>query len=128
MRFFIVEKLFLVKVIFEGLGGNFNIEKKNGYFEYGFDVVIWCYGYMLEFYDLQDYDDKYFNWCYSDLFIKVVYLLKYKIKFELEVQICIILFFIDKVDSIVYLGDFDDEGCLLVDEILGYVGNKKFVQ
>jgi DNA topoisomerase-3 len=35
---------------------------------------------------------------------------------------------IDKADSIVHSGDPDDEGCLLVDEILGYAGNKKPVQ
>ncbi|MDV5604019.1 hypothetical protein QM076_26700 [Klebsiella pneumoniae] len=50
--------------------------------------------------------------------------LKYKIKPESEAQTRIILSLIDKADSIVHSGDPDDEGCLLVDEILGYAGNK----
>ncbi|HGR4409192.1 TPA: DNA topoisomerase III, partial [Klebsiella pneumoniae] len=56
MRLFIAEKPSLAKAIFEGLGGNPNTEKKNGYFEHGSDVVTWCYGHMLELYDPQDYD------------------------------------------------------------------------
>ncbi len=83
---------------------------------------------MLELYDPQDYDDKYSNWRYSDLPIKAVYPPKYKIKPESEAQTRIILSLIDKADSIVHSGDPDDEGCLLVDEILGYAGNKKPVQ
>jgi DNA topoisomerase IA len=51
MRLFIAEKPSLAKAIFEGLGGNPNTEKKNGYFEHGSDVVTWCYGHMLELYD-----------------------------------------------------------------------------
>ncbi len=39
MRLFIAEKPSLAKAIFEGLGGNPNTEKKNGYFEHGSDVV-----------------------------------------------------------------------------------------
>ncbi|MEN1966434.1 toprim domain-containing protein [Escherichia coli] len=128
MRLFIAEKPSLAKAIFEGLGGNPNTEKKNGYFEHGSDVVTWCYGHMLELYDPQDYDDKYSNWRYSDLPIKAVYPPKYKIKPESEAQTRIILSLIDKADSIVHSGDPDDEGCLLVDEILGYAGNKKPVQ
>ncbi|MGU5146305.1 toprim domain-containing protein, partial [Escherichia coli] len=55
MRLFIAEKPSLAKAIFEGLGGNPNTEKKNGYFEHGSDVVTWCYGHMLELYDPEDY-------------------------------------------------------------------------
>ncbi len=90
MRLFIAEKPSLAKAIFEGLGGNPNTEKKNGYFEHGSDVVTWCYGHMLELYDPQDYDDKYSNWRYSDLPIKAVYPPKYKIKPESEAQTRII--------------------------------------
>lgn len=57
MRLFIAEKPSLAKAIFEGLGGNPNTEKKNGYFEHGADAVTWCYGHMLELYDPQDYDE-----------------------------------------------------------------------
>lgn len=128
MRLFIAEKPSLAKAIFEGLGGNPNTEKKNGYFEHGADAVTWCYGHMLELYDPQDYDEKYANWRFSDLPIKAVYPPTYKLKPESEAQTRIILSLIEKADSIVHAGDPDDEGCLLVDEILGYAGNKKPVQ
>ncbi|MDT7467875.1 type IA DNA topoisomerase, partial [Citrobacter portucalensis] len=72
--------------------------------------------------------EKYANWRFSDLPIKAVYPPTYKLKPESEAQTRIILSLIEKADSIVHAGDPDDEGCLLVDEILGYAGNKKPVQ
>lgn len=129
MRLFIAEKPSLAKAIFEGLGGNPNIEKKNGYFEHGSDIVTWCYGHMLELSDPQDYDPKFAVWRFSDLEeMKTVYPPTYKIKPESEAQTGIIISLIDKADSIVHAGDPDDEGCLLVDEILGHAGNKKPVE
>lgn len=129
MRVFIAEKPSLAKAIFEGLGGNPNSEKKNGYFEHGSDVVTWCYGHMLELFDPQDYDPKFAVWRFSDLKeMKTVYPPTYKIKKESEAQTRIILSLIEKADRIVHAGDPDEEGCLLVDEILGYAGNKKPVE
>lgn len=129
MRLFIAEKPSLAKAIFEGLGGNPNTEKKNGYFEHGSDVVTWCYGHMLELFDPQDYDSKFAVWRFSDLEeMKTVYPPTYKIKPESEAQTRIIISLIEKADSIVHAGDPDDEGCLLVDEILGHAGNKKPVE
>lgn len=96
MRLFIAEKPSLAKAIFEGLGGNPNTEKKNGYFEHGADAVTWCYGHMLELYDPQDYDEKYANWRFSDLPIKAVYPPTYKLKPESEAQTRIILSLIEK--------------------------------
>lgn len=129
MRLFIAEKPSLAKAIFEGLGGNPNSEKKNGYFEHSSDVVTWCYGHMLELSDPQDYDPKFAVWRFSDLEeMKTVYPPTYKLKPESEAQTRIILSLIEKADSIVHAGDPDEEGCLLVDEILGYAGNRKPVQ
>ncbi|EAB3660485.1 type IA DNA topoisomerase [Salmonella enterica] len=129
MRLFIAEKPSLAKAIFEGLGGNPSSEKKNGYFEHGSDVVTWCYGHMLELSDPQDYDPKFAVWRFSDLDeMKTVYPPTYKLKPESEAQTRIILSLIEKADSIVHAGDPDEEGCLLVDEILGYAGNRKPVQ
>lgn len=129
MRVFIAEKPSLAKAIFEGLGGNPNTEKKSGYFEHGSDVVTWCYGHMLELSDPQDYDPKFAVWRFSDLEeMNTVYPPTYKLKPESEAQTRIILSLIEKADSIVHAGDPDEEGCLLVDEILGYAGNTKPVQ
>lgn len=128
MRLFIAEKPSLAKAIFEGLGGNPNTEKKNGYFEHGSDVVTWCFGHMLELYDPQDYDKKYSVWKFEDLPIKTVYPPKYKIKKESEAQTKIVLSLIEKATSIVHAGDPDEEGCLLVDEILYFADNTRPVQ
>jgi DNA topoisomerase-3 len=128
MRLFIAEKPSLAKAIFEGLGGNPNTEKKNGYFQHGSDVVTWCFGHMLELYDPEDYDEKYTKWRFGDLPIQTTYPPTYKIKREAEAQTHIILSLIEQATSIVHAGDPDDEGCLLVDEILGYANNKKPVK
>ncbi|HDY0773491.1 TPA: DNA topoisomerase III [Escherichia coli] len=128
MRLFIAEKPSLAKAIFEGLGGNPNTEKKNGYFQHGSDVVTWCFGHMLELCDPEDYDDKYTKWRFSDLPIKTTYPPTYKIKREADAQTRIILSLIEQATSIVHAGDPDEEGCLLVDEILGYANNKKPVE
>ncbi|EHL5833767.1 topoisomerase C-terminal repeat-containing protein [Salmonella enterica] len=125
MRLFIAEKPSLAKAIFEGIGGNPATEKKNGYYQHGADVVIPCFGHMMELYDPQDYDEKYAKWCFSDLPIKTVIPPKYKIKPESAEQTRLILSLIRQATSIVHAGDPDDEGCLLVDEILGYAGNTK---
>lgn len=129
MRLFIAEKPSLAKAIFEGLGGNPNTEKKNGYFEHGSDVVTRCFGHMLELSDPQDYDPKFAVWRFNDLVeMKTVYPPTYKIKPESEAQTRIIISLIEKADSIVHAGDPDDEGCLLVDEITGHAGNKRPVE
>lgn len=126
MRLFIAEKPSLAKAIFEGLGGNPNTEKKNGYFEHGNEVVTWCFGHMLELFDPQDYDPKFAVWRFEDLDdMQVVYPPTYKIKQESEAQTRIILSLIEQADSIVHAGDPDDEGFLLVDEILGYAKSSK---
>lgn len=125
MRVFIAEKPSLAKAIFEGLGGNPNTEKKNGYFQHNSDVVTWCYGHMLMLCDPEDYDEKYAKWLFNDLPIKTTYPPTYKVKPEAEAQTKIILSLIEQATSIVHAGDPDDEGALLVDEILGYAGNKK---
>lgn len=126
MRLFIAEKPSLAKAIFEGLGGNPNTEKKNGYFKHGSDIVTWCFGHMLELFDPQDYDPKFAAWRFEDLDdMQVVYPPTYKIKQESEAQTRIIFSLIEQADSIVHAGDPDDEGFLLVDELLGYVNNNK---
>lgn len=129
MRLFIAEKPSLAKAIFEGLGGNPSTEKKNGYFEHGNDVVTWCFGHMLEIYDPEDYDaEKYGKWSLSTLPIPSMLPPKYKIKAEAAAQTKIIINLLDKCDEVCNAGDPDPEGCLLVDEILWYVANKKPVQ
>ena len=128
MRLFIAEKPSLAKAIFEGLGGNPSTEKKNGYFQHGTDAVTWCFGHMLELCDPEDYDEKYSKWRFGDLPIKTPWPPTYKIRPDAEPQTRIIFSLIEQADSIVHAGDPDDEGCLLVDELLGYANNIKPVE
>ncbi|MFB9999077.1 type IA DNA topoisomerase [Providencia rustigianii] len=128
MRVFIAEKPSLAKVIFEGLGGNPSTEKKNGYYQHGSDVVTWCYGHMLELSDPQDYDVKYAKWRFNDLPIKTFFPPTYKIKKESADQTKIILALIDQAKTIVNAGDPDEEGNLLVNELLDYAKNTKSVE
>lgn len=128
MRVFIAEKPSLARAIFEGLGGNPDTEKQNGYYRHGSDTVTWCYGHMLELSDPQDYDERYATWRFSDLPIETRTPPTLKPKPESKPQLNTILTLINQADSIVHAGDPDEEGCLLVDEILGHAGNQKPVQ
>ncbi|TOO17366.1 DNA topoisomerase III, partial [Vibrio parahaemolyticus] len=128
MRVFIAEKPSLARAIFEGLGGNPDSQKKDGYYQNGNDIVTWCYGHMLELFDPQDYDEALSKWNFEDLPLTTVYPPKLKPKKESKKQLDSILKLIKDADSIVHAGDPDEEGCLLVDEILGYANNTKPVE
>lgn len=128
MRVFIAEKPSLAQAIFEGLGGNAKTEKKNGYYQHGNEVVTWCYGHMLELFDPQDYDESLGKWNFNDLPIKIVYPPKLKPKKDTKTQLDTILKLIEESNSIVHAGDIDDEGNLLIDEILNYANNQKPVE
>lgn len=128
MRLFIAEKPSLAKAIFEGLGGNPDTEKKNGYFEHGNDVVTWCFGHMLELFDPEDYEPSLASWKLQDLPIKTFFPPKYKIKSSSAAQTKIILNLIDKCSEICNGGDFDEEGSRLIDEIIEFSGSKKPVK
>ena len=128
MRVFIAEKPSLARAIFEALGGNPNTQKQNGYYQNNSDIVTWCYGHMLELFDPEDYDESLKKWRFSDLPLKTVYPPRLKPKKESEAQLKVILTLIKEADSIVHAGDPDEEGCLLVDEILSYANNHKPVE
>lgn len=128
MRVFIAEKHSLGQAIFEGLGGNPSTQKKNGYYQNGNDFVTWCNGHMLELFDPDDYDESLKKWNFSDLPIKTVYPPKLKPKEDRKAQLNTIIKLIKEAKSIVHAGDPDDEGCLIIDEILGYANNTKPVE
>lgn len=122
MRLFITEKPELQRAICEHLGGNF--ANKGGYFEKGNDVVVSCFGHMLELYDPEDYDQSFEKWNLDQLpfcFAPI----KKKPKPETEERLNLIISLIEKADTIVNAGDDDEEGQLLIDEILRYIDNKK---
>ncbi|MBD1574725.1 DNA topoisomerase III [Vibrio sp. S17_S38] len=128
MRVFIAEKPSLAQAIFEGLGGNPKTQKKSGYYQHGQEVVTWCYGHMLELFDPEDYNEDFKKWVFSDLPLKTITPPKLKPKADSKAQLSTILKLIKESTSIVNAADPDEEGCLLVDEILTYAKNTKPVE
>ncbi|UJF17243.1 DNA topoisomerase [Vibrio sp. SS-MA-C1-2] len=128
MRLFIAEKPSLAKAIFEGLGGDKNSKMQSGYYTVKQDKVTACFGHMLELFDPEDYDPKLKKWVLKDLPIASQYPPKLKEKEEAKQRLHVIFKLIEEADEIVHAGDPDDEGQLLIDEILNYVGNTKPVK
>jgi len=116
MRLFIAEKPDLARAIVEGLGGG---SRQTGYFDCGNDYVTWCFGHMLQLLDPEDYDARYKTWSMDDLPIAHIPWRKQPAGDKKD-QLKIITGLLKQADSVVHAGDPDDEGQLLVDEILEY--------
>ena len=116
MRLFIAEKPELAKAIVEGLGGG---SRQDGYFECGGDTVTWCFGHMLELYEPHDYDEALKRWSLDTLPWSCVPWKKKPIA-NSKKQLRVVLDLLKKANSVVHAGDPDEEGQLLVDEILDY--------
>ena len=122
MKLFIAEKPSLAKAIFEGLGGDPVLDRKKGYFEKGENIVAWCAGHLLE---LSEPTSK---WTLEDLPIKSVWPPKLNPIKDKEGLLNTIELLLKRADSVVNAADPDEEGNLLVDEILTYFNNKKPVE
>ena len=127
MRLFVAEKPSMAREISKCLPENKNIQKRNGYFIQGDDIVTWVVGHVLHQAEPGDYDDKYIRWRPQDLPIvptewKLLVTDSSRQQFETVKEL------IGKADIIVNAGDPDREGQLLVDEVLYFVGNTKPVQ
>ena len=128
MRLFIAEKPSLAKAIFEGLGGCPTVKMQNGCFTIGDDKITSCFGHMLELFDPQDYNEKFKIWRLEDLPIISTFPPTLKPKEEAKHRLDIIFKLMDEADEIVNAGDADEEGVLLINEILTYVKNTKPVK
>lgn len=120
MRVFIAEKPDLAKVIAEALG---NPHRREGHFQSGSDVVTWCVGHLLELAPPEVHNPAYKNWNSADLPLKLRPE-KYQPIAKTATQLKIVGQLIGKADEIVHAGDPDDEGQLLVDEVLVYFNNQ----
>lgn len=127
MRLFIAEKPSMAREISKCLPENKNIQKRNGYFIQGDDVVTWVVGHVLHQAEPGDYDDKYIRWRHQDLPI-VPKEWKLLVTDSSRQQFEVVKDLIGRADIIVNAGDPDREGQLLVDEVLHFVGNTKPVQ
>ena len=124
MDLYIAEKPELAKAIKEALSGAESIAK--GYFIKGDNIVTYAVGHLLELYKPDDYDEKYKNWSFDCLPIEIKEY-QYKPKDSTKEQLKIICPLINdnRVSSIIHCGDADDEGQILIEEILNYAKNKK---
>ncbi|MGR5298463.1 DNA topoisomerase III [Vibrio mediterranei] len=125
MIVYIAEKPSLARAIFEGLGGNPETQKADGYYQHKEHYVTYCVGHLMELFDPEDYNDKYAKWSFDDLPIATRYPPQLKAKEQTKSQLQTVLNLIKKADTIVHAGDPDDEGQLLVDEVLSHAGNTK---
>lgn len=121
MKLIIAEKPELARAIAEAIPGTKN--KKDGYIEVGEYCVTWAAGHLLKLYDPQDYDEKYKKWVLSDLPINFENWKK-KIIDGKGKLVSNIKKLIKDTDEVINAGDPDDEGQLLIDEIIQYLNYK----
>lgn len=124
MRVFIAEKPQLAQVIAAALG---NPRKVDGYFECGADRVTWCVGHLLELAPPEVHNPAYAQWNAADLPLKLRPV-KYQPIARTESQLKVVAKLISQASEIVHAGDPDDEGQLLVDEVLVHYGNRSPVK
>lgn len=125
MKLYIAEKPDVAKAICTALGGGF--VSKDGYFLHPVkqDKVTWCFGHMLALKEPDELDEKYKYWEMETLPIEPVLPAPRKIPADKKKQVGIIRDLVKEAETIVHAGDPDDEGQLLIDELLRYFGNKK---
>ncbi|SDO11110.1 toprim domain-containing protein [Ensifer sp. YR511] len=118
MQLFIAEKPELAKAIVAGLGGE---QRSEGYYDCGASYVTWCYGHMLKLLSPEDYDQRYRIWNLDDLpIVNIPWHRKPADDAGRQAQLKTIIRLLKTADNVVHAGDPDEEGQLLVDEILAY--------
>lgn len=130
IRLFITEKPELGRAIARNLGGA--VSSKKSYIEVTkqddqLDIITWCFGHMLSLYDPEDYNQSYKKWNFNDL---PLFFMPYQKKpnEKSSDQLKVIGSLLKKCDEVIHGGDVDDEGQLLIDEVLRYFNVKKPVK
>lgn len=128
MKLFIAEKPELAIAIAVGLSGtnSDSLPKNCGYIQKGDNLITWAFGHILELFEPHDYNAEWKEWDLAQLPLAID---NYKHKpidnKKNQLKIIINLIRDKRVDSIVHCGDADDEGQILIDEILQYANNTK---
>lgn len=128
MRLFIAEKPDLAKAIAAALNGEFqnHSNKGVGYYTKGNDYITWSFGHLLELYKPEDYKAEWKKWDINDLPFHID---KYEHKplesSEKQLKEICKLIHKKEISEIMHCGDSDDEGQILIDEILDYAKNNK---
>lgn len=128
MRLFIAEKPELARAIARAIDGSES--KGDGYIQKGDNIVSWAYGHILALKDPDEYNERYKKWSLQDLPLDVKYIQKPIESEHTKKQLKILQNLISKneVNEIVHCGDADEEGQILVDEILYYARTNKPVK
>ena len=115
MRLFIAEKKVLGEAIAEALDGKVTI--KDSVIYKGNNAVVWCSGHLLTLREPESYNEKYKVWNMADL---PIYFDAWEnaIPAENRARVKQIGELIKQSEEVVNCGDTDEEGQLLVDEIL----------
>ncbi len=117
INLFIAEKPELAKAIVAVLGKG---QRKEGYIACEHNIVTWCFGHMLALYDPEDYNKQHKRWNISHL--PLVYIpWRKKVPHDKKRQVSIIKTLLDQAETVVHAGDPDEEGQLLVDELLQHL-------
>lgn len=128
----IAEKPSLGRDIADALEGEVT-ERSNRYIRKGEYTVTWVFGHMLALKEPEDYDEKYKKWSLGDLPIffdnweqKIGKDSQSGRNFETKAQrVNMIGEFLKEADSVIHAGDPDEEGQLLIDELLRWFDFKK---
>lgn len=124
MRLFIAEKPELGRAIADALGGGKQsggrIVCSDG------DTVTWCFGHLLTLTDPEDHDPSAKEWNMERL--PLSWPVDHKPLPDKKSQVDLIRDLAVKASEIYHAGDPDEEGQLLVDEVLDYIGNTKPVR
>lgn len=122
MRLWIAEKPAVASDIVKALGGNFT--RHDGYAESATDIVSYCVGHVLEMVPPETINPAYATWSLDTLPLKL-YPVQLQPKASVAKQANTLVKLIRRPDikMVVHCGDPDDEGQLLVDEVLEFAGN-----
>lgn len=105
--------------------GHGKAKKENTYIQVGPDhVVSWCFGHVLEQVEPHEYDERYKQWRLEHLPI-IPAPFRLRPKPDAEAQVRALKALLAKADRVVHAGDPDEEGQLLVSEVLNYFNFKK---
>ena len=131
----IAEKPSLGRDIADALPGQVT-ERNNRFIRKGDYAVTWVFGHMLSLKEPEDYDMKYKKWSLDDL---PIYFDSWELKmgedsnsnknYETKAQrVGLIGELLEESEAVIHAGDPDEEGQLLIDEILRWFDYKKPVK
>lgn len=126
MTLFIAEKPELARAIAEGLSGELRAKERSHIIK-GENIITHAFGHILELAQPESYNKVYEKWNLNDLPLNLPRPFKRVAKKEAKAQLNIILDFIKdaRIKEIMHCGDADEEGQILIDEILHYAKNTK---